>query len=202
MLKKPLVTTSSPDSMHRRILHEARRLFVERGFDGVSVREIAEACGLTKAALYYHFEDKERLLVEILEEGLAAFHGLIESAMAQEATAPGRIRAFVEALFRHLQPEERALIRLAAQEMNKLGPALRLAFAAHYREQFLEPLAAIFRQGQERGEVRSIDPDLAVWILLGMLYPFLVSTSALRPEATPQALETLLTIFWQGMKAE
>ena len=42
------------------------REIVERGYDGVSMREIAEACGITKAALYYHFSSKDELLQELL----------------------------------------------------------------------------------------------------------------------------------------
>ncbi len=47
-----------------RILLKALQFFVAHGYDGISMREIAEACGLSKAALYYHFRDKEALFLE------------------------------------------------------------------------------------------------------------------------------------------
>ena len=40
-------------------------LFTEQGYDGTSLREIAEQLGVTKAALYYHFESKEDILMAL-----------------------------------------------------------------------------------------------------------------------------------------
>jgi AcrR family transcriptional regulator len=49
-----------------RILATASELFIEQGYDGTSLREIAERLGVTKAALYYHFQSKEQILAELL----------------------------------------------------------------------------------------------------------------------------------------
>jgi AcrR family transcriptional regulator len=51
----------------QRILDAAAELFVERGYEATSLREIAERVGVTKAALYYHFPGKEDLLRALLE---------------------------------------------------------------------------------------------------------------------------------------
>jgi AcrR family transcriptional regulator len=48
-----------------RILHVALDLFTEQGFDGTSLRQIAERLGVTKAALYYHFESKDDILLAL-----------------------------------------------------------------------------------------------------------------------------------------
>jgi AcrR family transcriptional regulator len=50
-----------------RILEVALDLFIERGYDKVSLREIAERVGVTKAALYYYFPSKEQILVTLVE---------------------------------------------------------------------------------------------------------------------------------------
>ena len=50
-----------------RILDVASELFVEQGYDGTSLREIAERLGFTKAALYYHFPSKDEILRALLE---------------------------------------------------------------------------------------------------------------------------------------
>lgn len=198
---KPTVKVNSTSSMREKILLESTRLFVERGYDGVSIREIAEACNITKAALYYHFLDKEQLLIEILEAGLAVFQQLIRHAVQNSNTARDRIKDFVFSLFTQLPPENRAVIRLATQEMGKLQPELRSRFAQHYREKFLQPLMDIFIEGQKSGELRPLSPDVVVWALLGMLYPFMSKESAIREEVTHQQLEQLLDLFWRGVTA-
>jgi AcrR family transcriptional regulator len=51
----------------QRILDTALDLFIERGYDKTSLREIAERVGVTKAALYYHFSSKEDLLRTLVQ---------------------------------------------------------------------------------------------------------------------------------------
>ena len=60
-------TSLSPDasSTRERILDVALDLFTEKGFDGTSLREIAERLGVTKAALYYHFASKDDILLAL-----------------------------------------------------------------------------------------------------------------------------------------
>jgi AcrR family transcriptional regulator len=55
----------------RRILELSGAMFVERGYHGVSLRDVAEAAGLTKSALYGHFRSKGQLLVEVIRWRLA-----------------------------------------------------------------------------------------------------------------------------------
>jgi AcrR family transcriptional regulator len=54
-----------PTSTRERILNVALDLFIEKGFDKTSLREIAEQLGVTKAALYYHFASKEDILMAL-----------------------------------------------------------------------------------------------------------------------------------------
>jgi AcrR family transcriptional regulator len=53
------------DDTRERILEVALKLFNERGYDKTSLREIAERLDVTKAALYYHFDRKEDILLEL-----------------------------------------------------------------------------------------------------------------------------------------
>jgi AcrR family transcriptional regulator len=52
-------------STRERILDVALDLFIEKGFDGTSLREIAEQLGVTKAALYYHYASKDDILMAL-----------------------------------------------------------------------------------------------------------------------------------------
>jgi AcrR family transcriptional regulator len=52
-------------STRERILDIALELFVDQGYDKTSLRDIAERLGTTKAALYYHFERKEDIMLEL-----------------------------------------------------------------------------------------------------------------------------------------
>lgn len=84
-----------PDEQTRqRLLRAGVHVFDRKGYDAASVREIVERAGVTKPALYYHFQSKEGLLRAILEEGWRQFDGTLERAAAR----PGPTRARLEAL--------------------------------------------------------------------------------------------------------
>ena len=52
-------------STRERILDVALDLFTDQGFDGTSMREIAEKLGISKPAIYYHFASKEEILMAL-----------------------------------------------------------------------------------------------------------------------------------------
>lgn len=59
---------SADGSMREKIRQVALELFTERGYDGTSLREIAERLDVTKAALYYHFRSKDAILLSLIVE--------------------------------------------------------------------------------------------------------------------------------------
>jgi AcrR family transcriptional regulator len=75
-------------STRERILDVALDLFTEQGFDGTSLRQIAEQLGVTKAALYYHFTSKDDILMalhlRLHEAGREALMQLGEEAVTLE----------------------------------------------------------------------------------------------------------------------
>src|ERR1700722_17627005 len=65
----PLRVAAEEDSSKRRqILDGASRVFMDLGFDGASMGEIARAAGVSKGTLYVYFADKSRLFEAIVEE--------------------------------------------------------------------------------------------------------------------------------------
>jgi AcrR family transcriptional regulator len=95
-------TADEEDGTPDRILKTAERLFAERGFNGVSVRELAAAANVNIASIGYHFRSKEGLLAEVyrrhcepmIEERL---RGL---AAAKRLSGSARLAAIIEAFVR------------------------------------------------------------------------------------------------------
>jgi AcrR family transcriptional regulator len=76
-----------------RILAVASELFTEQGYEGTSLREIADRLDITKAALYYHFRSKDELLQALLEP----FDVLVEE-MLDRLEQAGDLQGWGEAL--------------------------------------------------------------------------------------------------------
>jgi AcrR family transcriptional regulator len=114
-----------------RILDVALELFNERGYDKSSLREIAERLGVTKAALYYHFERKEDLLLALHLRLHALGRGILDELDALDderqivAAWPKLLDRFIDEvlanrdLFRFHQRNERALQTLTDNEQHR-----------------------------------------------------------------------------------
>lgn len=106
-----------PEGPNReRLCRAALRLFSQRGYDGVSNREIVAACGLTKGAIYWYFEGKEDLFRTVLSEALVSFEervaATLDSAETWDARLAGAMRLFVEVLESEDDPHRDLLILL------------------------------------------------------------------------------------------
>src|SRR5580765_4421161 len=74
----------------------AARLFAERGYQGTSLADLAEALGVQKASLYHHIDSKEDLLWEVAWEGAEVFRAALDGVPAA-APAAERIRLALRA---------------------------------------------------------------------------------------------------------
>ncbi|MQY04169.1 TetR/AcrR family transcriptional regulator [Actinomadura macrotermitis] len=122
----------------QRILDTALELFLERGYDQTSLREIAERLDVTKAALYYHFKSKEDIVGGLGDEAGRRIDELIAWGREQPATLATR-RELLSRLnaalaenaptLRFLQENQAALRRMQSaetfkQRMHGLGELL------------------------------------------------------------------------------
>ena len=73
-----------------RIQQVAVELFTEHGYEGTSLREIAERLDVTKAALYYHFKSKEDIVTSLIEDYSKQMDALIDWGRDQPRTAASR----------------------------------------------------------------------------------------------------------------
>jgi AcrR family transcriptional regulator len=113
--------TAARGSTRERILDIALELFVAQGYDKTSLRDIAERLGTTKAALYYHFERKQDILLELHlrlhalgREALEQLE-LLEDGQARADAWPGLIDRFIDQVL-----ENRDLVLLHQRNHNAL----------------------------------------------------------------------------------
>jgi AcrR family transcriptional regulator len=148
-----------------RILQVARAAFVERGYAAVSMQEIAAAASLTKAAIYYHFKDKQELFEAVVMAEMERLH-----LGVAEQLAPG-------------PPLRSQLERVTAFALGvSRGDRTRLIEDAHrycvkermlaLRDQIQTPFGLLrdaFAAAQARGEIVECDLDLVLALYISMI---------------------------------
>jgi AcrR family transcriptional regulator len=147
------------------LIGAARRLFAERGYADVGTEEVVREAGVTRGALYHHFDGKRELLRAVYEE--------IESEIAQELAeraVPGAsvletLRLGAERfLDRCLEPEVQRIALLDAPAV--LGWEQWREIGARYG---LGLIAGLLTAGIEAGEIRRQPVDPLAHALLGAL---------------------------------
>jgi AcrR family transcriptional regulator len=184
--------------LKEQIISSATQLFIEHGYFGLSMRQIAETVGVTKAALYYHFNDKEDLFLSILETYLLRIEKLVTDIRQTEITNKQKIDLIVRRILG--QPvDQRAIIRLASQEMAHLSDQSRRSFGGRYHDRFVRHIELILNDGITAGEFRSLDPKVATWSLLGMMYPYFYPVHTEDIALSDETIHQLVNIFLEGV---
>src|SRR5260221_13844672 len=91
------------------IMGAARQVFEAEVLDGASLRAIATAAGYTPAALYFHFESKEAIYAELLQESLSDLGKAVARAIMRAKTPADQLRADAMAFFRYYADNPRDL---------------------------------------------------------------------------------------------
>jgi len=174
----------------------AARLFAERGYQGTSLADLAEALGVQKPSLYHHIASKEDLLWAVASEGAEAFHAALDAVPA-DAPASERIRLALRA---HLAVVAGQLdvATVFVREWRYLSGERRTAFVAE-RRRYEQRVRDLFREGVEGSELRT-DLDVATAALL-FLSAANWAYAWLQPGADVDALgDRLYGVLLDGMR--
>ncbi len=146
--------SQSRDYQRERILDAARRLFASRGFEAVTMSDVAEQAGVVRATVFNHFGSKGALVEAITAGVLDVWAGMLERALADEKTSTPTL---VRTLFDHMGlgiEQFHGFYRGVFREMMKIQVGLEEGgLAARASERALERLARLLARGQQRGEL-------------------------------------------------
>ena len=157
------------------ILDAARALFVQRGYAGTTMDDVAVHAHVSKQTVYSHFVDKERLFKELIAADIAhsetSTHPLIES-MPMTEHLERDLRVFARAhLADVMQPELLRMRRMLIGEAERF-PDLAKAWYEAGPMRSCAVFAAWFKALDERGLLRVADPLLAAqqfnWLVLSI----------------------------------
>ena len=183
------------------ILQEATRLFVKQGYNGISMREIAEACHMTKAALYYHFKDKEDLLHSIFTTYLEKLSSHILETGSQNGNTRSRLTNLVYEIFEQ-SPENRAVLHLMFVELPHLDKEFQQEIGSLYHSQFQGTIETILELGIRNNEIRPVEPRIAARLLIGMMYPLFHPRNLEQEQDIPKSVASMIDVFFDGVSAK
>ncbi len=179
----------------------ATELFTTRGYAATSVREIVEAAGVTKPALYYHFKSKEGIYLAILDKILK----VVDETFDTRSLSAGPVRQRIETLFlRIYEVFEGHMATVRFLNSVFWGPAQGApAFDFEtFHIRLTEIVRGIVAEGIATGEIRGSDPQPTVMALMAVL-SFAMDLTLAHPElgvGKPEFLQVLDAVF-KGVSA-
>jgi AcrR family transcriptional regulator len=156
-----------PASRKEEIVAVAARLFYEKGYNAVSMRDIARAMGMKAASLYNHISGKQELLSTLVLEVAHDFTRGMEMVMAEEMTAVSKIESIIEQHIEITIGNSEGLAALNNDWMHleeedlKEFVKMRDAYEANFR--------SIIAEGIARGEFQPRHPEVILFSILSTL---------------------------------
>ena len=194
-------------SKRRQILEGARKVFMDLGFDGASMGEIARSAGVSKGTLYVYFADKSRLFEaiveeETLEQGKVTFN--FDPARDVPTTLMEFGQAYIQMLCRPGGGSATRTVMAIAERMPEVGRR----FYSHVVAHTIARLAGYLETRAAAGDLEIGDCQLAATQFMQMcqaslFMPFLFQAApAPSAERIAQVVESATRIFLAGYQAK
>ena len=151
----------------KRVCDIAAKLFVERGFEKTTTRDIASATGMNTSAIYYYFDDKESILYEILvrimDKSLRRMREIAESDMDLKDKLNAVIKLHTEIY--GIDPDTMELIVYNLKSLDR----------KHWKEirdkqrEYAKIVVKILDEMQKRGKIAPLNTTTCTFALFGMI---------------------------------
>lgn len=164
------------------ILAAALEVFAARGFQAARLEEVAKRAGVSKGALYLYFETKADLFRAVVTDAISPNIERVKAVAAAELPLEQVVRMALPMLARQVVSDRRitGVVKLVIAE-SRNHPEL----AAIWRETVVEPgvalISGLIAKAQARGEVRSGDPRLFAFGLMGPMVLSMVWRETFEP---------------------
>ncbi len=160
---KLVLDKTKQNTVMPKVMKAAVKLFVEKGIDGTTTKDIAEKSGVSEGALYRHFKSKDELAWYIFSKNLNEFSLDLMARVSAEKKTYDKIRVYISICFKAFE-EDRDLFTYLILSENR---ELRKFPVTHTHPGHVA--MALIKEGIEAGELRQMAAYVATSLLLGSL---------------------------------
>lgn len=183
-----------------KIIDIAEALFTERGYNAVSIRDIAERCDVTNAALYYYFPSKTALFDEVLEHHASRLDARMRKAGDLGGSYRERTRAMLME-YVSITKNRRPPFYLLRRKIEGLDESKRTDYFRRLFHAMILPLEELLNETIQAGDLEELpDGYSAAALLVGMVNGQILFSHACGSDLVESdKVEKLVNIFWHGL---
>ena len=150
------------------IIETAEALFAEKGFDGTSVRDIADEAGINVAMISYYFGSKEKLMEAIFELRVGSIQMRVESLLKDEKLSPiEKVNMLIDEHIERVMQKQCFHKVMAGVQLTNKNPAI-LKAANNVKLRNAKVVAELIKEGQKKGVFKKkVDVILMLNTMMG-----------------------------------
>ncbi|HEX7064386.1 MAG TPA: TetR/AcrR family transcriptional regulator [Bacillales bacterium] len=183
---------------HKLVLEAAVHLFLDNGYQEVSIDDVAKACGVTKATVYYYYATKAELFTESMIHMMERIRRRIVSMLKEDIPLRNRLLKVAEA---HLQAtldvDLEGFMRGAKNALS--DDQIRQIREAE--EQMYQSIEEAFTFAVEQGEITDVNPTFAAHAYISLLKIGNYRDADNQPifPTTRETADQIIGFFWNGL---
>jgi len=197
------MTTSIKADKKELIRQAALSVFAQHGFYSTTAHQIAEEAGVAVGTLYNHFEDKEDILMHILDTEMNERQTAVLEIVSKNLPMKEQIKQII-AFHMERAVGNKFMMRLFLGEELHLNGKLE-KFTYKLFKEIPDRMAIMLQAAMDRGELRQADPMVLAHAIMGANRSVMVRASLYDDAAAKRirdhAAEELTEFIWQGIKA-
>jgi AcrR family transcriptional regulator len=190
------LTAEEQERRRKEIFDASVHLFLDKGFNETTMREIAQAAGVGKSTLYDYFKSKDEILVSYFENEIEIMTERAQEIVAQDLDVPKKLRKIMQMHLAYLVDNKNLYLKLTVE-------AQRLSLGSQQQIQskrygYQDMIRTLVEEGIRQEEFRPVNPLFAARSIITLL-SLAVFTS--RPTGTPEEMmEDAIAIFFTGIQ--
>jgi AcrR family transcriptional regulator len=181
-----------------RVIDAAERLFRARGYNNVTMRDIAREVGIQQASLYYHFESKEQLYVAVTELEFEHHHKGLQNAIEQQDNLRAQLNSAAKWF---LSQPPIHLLSMLHTDMPCLSEENLKKLSASSHQCVFVPIQQMFERAQQKGEIRQARPNVLAGFFLSVMesIPLVFAGEEMAPKQA--VVNEMLDVLFNGLKS-
>lgn len=155
MYEKSLTTIAN-------MLDAAQVRFVNSNYDDITMTDIAEDAGVTKGAIYHHFDSKQHLYLTMMHRYLNGLRETLQTAVDEDGLARERLTHLTR-LYLELPQVEQKVIQLVRRDNSRFSGEERAELIDAYQNALPRLIEQIIQDGIDSGEIAAGDARILSW---------------------------------------
>jgi AcrR family transcriptional regulator len=159
---------TAKEQKRKRIRKVATKLFVEKGFENTTTRDIAKAADINKAALYYYFDSKEELLYQILDDTVRIGLDRIREIERSKISLKKKLTAVTD-MYTLYYAYDTDMMKLLVHDQKSLRPEHKKKLV-RLQKDYVKVFVKILEDLKKNGEILDIDTTVCAFAFFGMVH--------------------------------